>query len=394
MSSAAQLSLTGNVRAPAVPRPADGRACLPPTLAALAWHVLLLVGFVAPFGGDPSALVCVRRPEVGRWPYEAVHVGFGEDGFDGQFYYALARNPWRWHHEALDFPSYRHLRILYPALAWLLSGGGQPRALLWALPAINVLSAAGLAWLGALLAVRHGRSAWWGFLLPVVVNVGMAALRDLTDPLAALCACGLLAAWLLRWRPAVVFAWAAAAVFSREQNVAVALIVLLAALHHGRRRHAAALAAALLLLAGWVVLLRGAYGTWPLARGNLGVPLAAMLERFSQPMRSRHASSVVLEVVRRLVVPLQVVLCVALAFRRGNRSLKLVALAGALLAVVAGGQVYGDEWSYLRVFYWMPLAVWIASATGGPRWPVLLMCPVLLCPSLPVCHGLRSLLTK
>src|SRR5207244_3002432 len=142
-------------------------------------------------GADLSALVCVSPERVGRWPYESIRVGLGTDGFDGQFYYALARDPWHRHDYPLDIPAYRHARILYPALAWLLSGGGDPGRLLWAMPAINLLAAAGLAWLGAGLALRHGRSAWWGFLLPLVVNVGMPALRDLTDPLAALTACGL-----------------------------------------------------------------------------------------------------------------------------------------------------------------------------------------------------------
>ena len=388
MASAAPLLL------PQSAPPPEARACLAPALAALAWHAVLLAGFIVPFGGDPSALVCVSQPAAGRRPYEAIRVGFGRGGFDGQFYYTLARDPWRRHAEGLDFPCYRHLRILYPVLAWLLSGGGNPRDLLWAMPAINVLSAAGLAWLGSLLAVRHGRGAWWGFLLPVVVNVGMPALRDLTDPLAALAACGLLAAWLLRWRAGVVFAWAAAAVLSREQNAAVVLILLLAALHHRRWRHAAGLAAAVLLLAGWVVFLRGAYGTWPFMKGNFGLPLAAMLDRFRQPFASRHASALAVEAVARLVLPVQIVLSVVLAFRQVNRSLKLVALAGVLLAVVAGGAVYGDEWTYLRVFSWMPLAVWMASVTAGLRWPVLLMCPVFVCPFQPVYDSLRTFLLR
>ena len=394
MSGVAQALPTGGVTAPATPALPRPPAWLAVAGAAAAWQAVLLLVYVLPFGGDPSVLVCVGQPDVGRQPYEAIRVGFGRCGFDGQFYYTLARDPWRPHGAPLDFPSYRHLRILYPALAWLLSGGGDPHGLLWALPAINVLSAAGLAGLGALLAVRHGRHAWWGFLLPVVVNVSLPALRDLTDPLAALTACGLLTAWLLRWRAGVVFAWAAAAALSREQNAAVVLIVLLAALYHRRWRHAAALAAAVLLLAGWVVVLRGVYGTWPFAKQNLGAPLAAMLDRFGQPIGARGFQSIMVEAVRRLVLPVQIVLCVALAFFRVNRSVKLVALAGALLAVFAGAAVYGDEWSYLRVFSWMPLAVWIGSVTSRRHWPVLLMCPVLLCTLHPIFAGLRPLLRR
>ena len=66
-----------------------------------------------------------------------------------------------------------------------------------ALPLLNLLAVTGLAWLGVVLATHYGRSPWWGFVLPIAVNVGISLLRDLTDPLAALAVCGLLTAWLL-----------------------------------------------------------------------------------------------------------------------------------------------------------------------------------------------------
>jgi hypothetical protein len=77
----------------------------------------------------------------------------------------------------------RHLRILYPLVGWLLSGGDALR-LLWVLPAINLGAIAALAAVGALLALRSGLSSWWGFLLPIAVNAGLPALRDLTDNLS------------------------------------------------------------------------------------------------------------------------------------------------------------------------------------------------------------------
>ena len=45
-----------------------------------------------------------------------------------------------------------------------------------------------MAWLGVVVAGHYGRSYWWGFLLPIAVNVGISLLRDLTDPLGALTA--------------------------------------------------------------------------------------------------------------------------------------------------------------------------------------------------------------
>src|SRR5262245_13469598 len=100
-----------------------------PILAAVALHVALLGVYLAAFHGDLSALVCVGQKQIGTPPYEAVRVGFDTGGFDGQFYYAIARNPWVWRPTVLDVPAYRHVRVLYPALAWALSGGGNPHHL-------------------------------------------------------------------------------------------------------------------------------------------------------------------------------------------------------------------------------------------------------------------------
>src|SRR5207244_6853021 len=100
--------------------------------------------------------------------------------YDGLYYYSLARFPWKRHGDDLDCPAARHVRILYPALCWLLSAG-DPRALFWAMPAINLLAVGGLAAFGGAAARRGGLSAWWGVLLPFAVNAGLPLLRDLTD---------------------------------------------------------------------------------------------------------------------------------------------------------------------------------------------------------------------
>ena len=58
-------------------------------------------------------------------------------------------------------------------------------------------------------------------LVPLLLNAGTPVLRNLTDPLALLAVLGLLVAWLLRWDLWALVLFAAGAVFSREQNVAV-----------------------------------------------------------------------------------------------------------------------------------------------------------------------------
>jgi hypothetical protein len=351
-----------------------------PLLLTAGLHVLLMVVYVCAYRGDVSALVCADASQVGRWPYEKIDVGFPASGFDGQYYYVLARDPWRRHDvPVIDLPPYRHARILYPALAWVLSGG-DPTRLLWVLPAINLAAIVGLAWLGARLAVHFGRSAWWGVLLPIVLNTGISALRDLTDPLATVTVCGLLAAWILRWPAWQLAAWGVAAVLSREQNFLVLVIVLFEALHARCWTRAGGLAAALLVGVGWLITLKATYGAWPMAPGNLSPPFAGMWYRWTHLEGLSGAASRWIHVAGMLLLSLQVGLSIVLVPVRANRLAVLVASAGAILAILGGTGIYLNGWSYSRVFLWMPLGVWLWSLESGRRWPALLMTAAAIWP--------------
>jgi hypothetical protein len=366
---------------------------------AAAIHGLILAAYVAAFHGDPSALVCVARERLGQTPYEHIGTGFERNGYDGQFYYSLARAPWNRHGRDLDVPAVRQARILYPALSWLLSAG-DPRRLFWVMPLINLLAIAGLAALGAVAARHHGLSPWWGVLLPFAVNAGMSALRNLTDVLSALTVAGMLIAWLLRWPWWTLALCAAGALFSREQNVVVVLFVLAFAAGppaylggrfnarvayapgspKSHRRLIVGLLAALLLWTTWLGILHVLYGKWPLlpTGGNVGAPLSGMLHRWTH-LGDESRSFAVLHVICMLTLSLQLVLSVWLLRMPGDRLIHLVALAGAGLAFLSGTIVYGDTWSYTRVFTWLPLGVWLSCVQLRWRWPlVALSAPCLL----------------
>src|SRR5262245_66194197 len=159
------------------------------------------------------------------------------------------------------------------------------------MPVINSFAVIGLAGLGAVFAMRFGRSAWWGLLLPVVLNAATPALRDFTDPLATFCAFGMLAAWFLRGRVVVLTLAAIAAVLSREQNVAIVGAVLLAALWRRNWVATAGLVAALAVWGGWVCYLKHLYGVWPYAAGNVSTPLGGMLYRLDHLKGDQAARS-------------------------------------------------------------------------------------------------------
>jgi hypothetical protein len=348
---------------------------LGPVLTAMAAHAALLAGYVAAKGGDPAALVCVGEERMGRAPYERIRIGFERFGYDGQFYFALARAPWRRHDLGIDFAAGRHLRILYPAVSWLLSGG-DAGWLLWVMPAVNLLAIDGLAALGALLARRQGLSPWWGCLLPLAVNAGMPALRNLTDVLSTLAVCGLLATWLLRgpgWQLAL---WAAAAAFCREQNVAVVGVVLAVAAWQRQGRTCAALVGVLGLWSLWVCTLRGMYGIWPFlpAQGNFGPPLMAYLQCWPHLGTHGVTGNVLVHAAALVLVGLQTVLALYLAVRRpADPVLRLVLLAAVTLAVLGGPAIYEDKWSFTRILAWLPLSLWLACTWTRRRWALAVL---------------------
>ncbi len=112
----------------------------------------------------------------------------GSEGYDGQFVYAIARDP----SDAarfLDVPAYRFQRILLPALGSLLSFG-QESLIPWALLAINLTAlAAGTAVLETLLD-SHNVSRWYALGYGLTLGTLGAARLSLPEPLAYALALG------------------------------------------------------------------------------------------------------------------------------------------------------------------------------------------------------------
>jgi hypothetical protein len=142
----------------------------------------------------------------------------------------------------------------------------------------------------------------------------------------------------------------------------------------------AGLLAALLLWSVWLCVLRVFYGEWSLlpTGGNLGPPLAGMVYRWTH-LATESRGFAVFHVVCMGTLTLQLGLALGLWRAPGERLIPLVALAGAMLAVMGGQALYGDNWSYPRVFAWLPLGVWLGCVQARWRWPlVALSAPCLL----------------
>jgi hypothetical protein len=354
---------------------------LGPALAALVFHALLLGLYVTAKGGDAGILVGVAGSRVGQAPYEEVRVGLQQNGYDGQFYYAIARAPWRPNLSVIDDPALRQARILYPFASWLLSGDNFHRLPL-ALPAVNLLAITMLAGIGAWMAARYGLSPWYGFFLPLAADASLPALRDLTDVTSTCAACGLLALWVARGRTWALGLAALAALLAREQNVVIVLLVLGGVVSEKRWAGTLGLTMSLVLWFSWLVVLRCTYGHWPLAAAgyNVGFPGKGLLFQLRQIVGQESVASALTNIACLSLLLTRVGLAIYLLWTPADRITVLVALAGAALASVGGVPIYEDKWSYMRVFSWLPLGCWLGCMQARLRFPAIALASAALLP--------------
>ena len=113
-------------------------------------------------------------------------------GYDGQFYYRLALDPFNWHKTAFGITmdqSYRYTRIGYPVVVWV-SSLGQHRLVPVMLVAVNLLGVAAIAAAGGMFARQGGRHALWGLAFAAYFGLVISVGRDTAEPLAEACMLG------------------------------------------------------------------------------------------------------------------------------------------------------------------------------------------------------------
>lgn len=160
---------------------------LAPAIIALVWASVVVAIPLARAGGDVSALIGAGPPWTDP---SAVRPGVRPTTapYDGQFYYRIALDPLTddrtAHGITLDRPAYRQQRIVYPTLAWLLSGGNADLVPL-ALLLVNLAGMFAIGWLGGMLARGSGLHALWGVLFPLYPGFVLTVTNDLTEIVAA-----------------------------------------------------------------------------------------------------------------------------------------------------------------------------------------------------------------
>ena len=221
-------------------------------------------------------------------------------GYDGQFFYRLALNPFNLHRIAygitMDRP-YRYMRIGYPALTWLVSLG-QHFLVPIMLVAVNIAAIGALGYLGALFATDGGRHALAGLLMPGYFGLITSLSRDTAEPLAAVCLLAGLLAVRAR-RPVLAAALLAYGALTRETvMVAVAALAIMRVIgilrrQYGPGREDLAWAVPTVVFLAWEVVVKLATGSIPLlADGgrNAGAPFIAPLQALKSNLAHLNAN--------------------------------------------------------------------------------------------------------
>jgi hypothetical protein len=215
-----------------------------------------------------------------------VHPG---SGYDGQFMYRLAQDPFdlRLHAPGIRLDNaFRLGRIGYPLVAWLLSFGGQTVLVPTALLLVGIGALAALAAIGATQARAHGLAWGWGLLI-CWPGLLFSTDFDLAEPLeVVLVVAGFLA--LRRGRSAWASTALSLAVLTRETAVIAVIAVAFWRVPQLRRRRVStadlAWTVPLLVFAGWQLICRAVTGQLPLtsdAGANSQAPFTGIVEAWS-----------------------------------------------------------------------------------------------------------------
>lgn len=292
-----------------------------------------------------------------RLPTEVPYPPTNGTGYEGQFYFRLALNPFT-HTQTdygikLDAPARRQQRLVYPLLAWLLSFT-RPYFVPALLVAVNAFALCLLGWLGGAYFQTHGRHALWGALFALYPGFLLTLRADVPEALEATL---LLTSLLLirRGRPAPATAALVLAVLTKETALLVALAAALVYLVQARKGRTRPLkwfyfAVPLLLFFVWQLTLFRVWGELPAWAGRVeyGLPcggfVRAIAAAFDPATPARLRTLVALPALCGfgLLVASQLRTTTAAAHE------KLAWLLYAGHALLLNEHTWNVDWNYLR----------------------------------------------
>jgi len=357
---------------------------IPLLLTAIAFG-LFIAFFLRSHQNDPSYFVVAGDTfaDPSQVPPN-LRVLAGSDGYDGQFYYRLALDPFTSKRAdfgiTLDSPAYRNDRIVYPFLTWLVSLG-RAEAVPAVMILLNYLALCAIGGMAGMYAQTLGRHALWGLLVVSYPGFLFSLARDLTEIIAI---CFLLASLLLVTRKQFVAATVllSIAILTRETTIlwVVGGIIAWGAAKLLRKQTDVpwyVLVTPIVVYAFWEVVLTLHWGMFPLS-GNgkvmFGLPFGGLLPFVVSDVRI-HGGIELVELAELLLFVIlgAAVLCV-LRSSKTQRQNKVAWLLYAAEGLLGSAIFWGEDWAFMRLlseFYVLGAIILIASPSRL-KYPTLI----------------------
>jgi hypothetical protein len=338
------------------------------------WAVVLLVSVaylvflairLAQYGNDASRFIAAgdRYVDARQVPGN-VYVQKGGDGYDGQFYFRLAVDPFITERTfsgiTLDNPPYRYQRILYPLLIWALSLGNEeivPELMIF----VNYASLCSIGWAAGKYAQLFGNHALLGLSIPLYPGFLLCLSRDTSEILACCFVCwGLL---LLMYNKAAISGmFFLASALTKETTVVFPLFYIVNHIFYmmcsrsGKEtsiffeNKGKIFVFVLFAFVAWQALLFQIWGSLPLFSGlyNIGTPFLGIIDFFWSLLDfSIHPQ-------RIWFIELLLLLLFIIAVLRNLRSSQATLeekgafILYMFLAVLLSRSVWIDDWAFLR----------------------------------------------
>lgn len=322
-------------------------------------------------GGFVKAGDAFATQELARSNVEILVNSFG---YDGQFYYRLALDPFSSNRTdfgmTIDTPAYRQQRILYPALSRILSlttAQSMPTSLI----AVNWIAIVLLAFLCGLYAHYAHRHALFGCLAALYPGFFISLSLDLCEIVAACAVVGGILA-LKRERLYISSLLLSLGVLAKETTVLVPTAIAIASIfsgdrHYKNRQRSLAGFLPLLVFSIWQALLYLRWQQVPIIAGgdNVGLPIAGLATFVMTTV-----SNLTVEHARWIAEIVFITVLAAMALRRlapSNWSFLALSLY-AILALSLTRAVWVADTAFLRALFELyVLSTLIVIEGGGPR---------------------------
>ncbi len=203
-----------------------------------------------------------------------------EFGYDGQFYYRLSLNPFTNKRTeygiTIDAPPYRHQRILYPLVVWLLSCAGNYLLVPWMMILVNLVTVFVIIFLSIMYSKAENQTSPEWLILSLLPGFLLSLSRNTYENLASVFILGA----FLFYKKEEIFLFIIFCIlsaFTKETTIFIPVLGVIAYFLNKKKIHLIFFAPIILFLF-WQLFL---YFNWKslsfsLGSGNFGVPFSGI----------------------------------------------------------------------------------------------------------------------